>query len=277
VNAGSREADRHEPHSIVERVDLGTAELVSDPNRRRGWTLLVDGVAQSYVDLDDPTHLEFEYVRQVAAVIGAAGAPGAPLRVLHLGGGGLTIARYIEAVRPGSRQRVIERDAALATLVRRVLPLPQGAGIEVHTADAYEAVRGEFDTPFDLVIADAFRAARMPRSVAGTEFAARVARLLRPGGWYLANATDVPPWVLSRTLAATLRSAFADVALLAEPGSLGGRRFGNVVLFATGEPGGLPIERLTAIAAADRWRGLPVHGADLDRFIGDAQPRESPH
>ena len=38
----------------------GVASLEPDRRRERGWTLLVDGVPQSYVDLADPTHLEFE-------------------------------------------------------------------------------------------------------------------------------------------------------------------------------------------------------------------------
>jgi spermidine synthase len=317
VTADRSGADRRRAASIVEPVDLGTAELVPDPGWPRGWTLIVDGVAQSYVDLDDPTRLEFEYVRHVAALIDLAAAPGAPIRVLHLGGGGLTIPRYVEAVRPGSAQRVIERDGALIALVRRVLPLPAGANIQLHTADAYEAVQAEREGQFDLVIADVFRAARMPRGIAGAEFAARVARLLCPGGWYLVNATDVPPWAFSRSLAATLRGVFADVGLLAAPGPLRGRRFGNVVLLAANEPGGLPMRQLAAMAVQaagpvqagpvqagpvqagpvqagpaqagpaqagpaqaavpNRRIGLPVHGSDLDRFIGTAGSAAEPY
>src|SRR5688572_23802493 len=101
----------------------------------------MDGVAQSYVDLDRPTHLEFEYVRRVASVIDAIRARGQPLRVLHLGGGGLTLARYVHATRPGSSQDVVERDGALVRLVERSLPLPDAADVRILVADARTAVR----------------------------------------------------------------------------------------------------------------------------------------
>src|SRR4051794_10216029 len=84
--------DRRQTRSVP--VDGGIAELIPDPKRRHGWVLLFEGVAQSYVDLDDPRHLEFEYVRRVATVIDALAASGTPLRVLHLGGGGMTLPRY---------------------------------------------------------------------------------------------------------------------------------------------------------------------------------------
>jgi len=61
------------------------AELLPDPDRPRAWTLLLDGTPQSHVDLDDPEHLEFEYVRRLGHVVDLAAAPGRPLRVLHLG------------------------------------------------------------------------------------------------------------------------------------------------------------------------------------------------
>src|SRR5258705_1100717 len=114
---------------IVQPVDFGLAELVPDADRAAGWTLLLDGTPQSYVDLNDPTWLEYEYVRRLASVLDATGEPGAGLRILHLGGGALTLPRYVAATRPGSVQRVVERDAALAALVRGVLPLPRGADL----------------------------------------------------------------------------------------------------------------------------------------------------
>jgi hypothetical protein len=49
--------------TVAARVDFGIAELHPDPTRPRAWTLLLDGVPQSYVDLDDPTRLEFGYLR----------------------------------------------------------------------------------------------------------------------------------------------------------------------------------------------------------------------
>src|SRR2546423_600544 len=90
----------------------GAAALVPDPDRPGGWTLRLDGTPQSYVDTADPAVLHFEYMRRLGSVVDAAAPAGEPLRVLHLGGGALTLARYVAATRPGSTQQVVERDAA---------------------------------------------------------------------------------------------------------------------------------------------------------------------
>jgi spermidine synthase len=265
-------ASRRGPVSIVEPVDLGTAALVPDRDRPGGWTLLVDGVAQSHVDLDDPTYLEFEYMRRLASVIDAAAPAGAPLRVLHLGGGALTLPRYLEATRPKSRQRVVERDAALIALVRRVLPLPRGADLRVRVADARAAVEASRDAAFDLVIADVYRGAQMPSAVSSVEFVEHVARILRPDGYYAVNVADLPPLAFSRIQAATLRAIFPDVCVMAEAGTLRGRRYGNVVLAAAVRPGGLPVELLRIAARRDAFPARLLHGDDLSRFIAGARP-----
>src|SRR5215210_2450801 len=116
-------------------VTGGTAELLADADRDGSWMLLVNGTAQSHVDLDDPTHLEFEYVRRLGHVVDLIAPAGAPLRALHLGGGAWTLARYLAATRPGSAQRVAELDGALAELVEARLPA-DGLGIEVAVGDA---------------------------------------------------------------------------------------------------------------------------------------------
>ncbi len=65
----------------------GRVELLRDADRRSAWMLLVDGVPQSHVDLDDPGYLDFEYVRRLGHVIDTAAPAAQPLRVLHLGAG----------------------------------------------------------------------------------------------------------------------------------------------------------------------------------------------
>src|SRR6185369_7070389 len=123
---GPRLASRQRgPASIEAEVDFGVAELRPDPDHPGGWTLLLDGYPQSYVDAGDPRHLEFEYVRRLASVADLAAPPGLPLATLHLGGGALTLPRYLAATRPRSSQRVVERDARLTGMVRGALPLPR--------------------------------------------------------------------------------------------------------------------------------------------------------
>ena len=98
----------------------GQIELLADADRPGGWLLLVDRIRQSYVDLDDPTYLDFEYVQAFADVLGQL--PPGPLAVTHVGGGAGTLARYVAATRPRSPQIVLEPDAALTATVRARLP-----------------------------------------------------------------------------------------------------------------------------------------------------------
>ncbi|MGW4502959.1 spermidine synthase [Micromonospora sp. NPDC004336] len=252
-------------------VDAHRLELVVDPARPTGRTLLAAGVEQSYVDVADPRHLHFEYVRRMAAAADLAAPPGRPLTVLHLGGGALTLPRYLAATRPGSAQLVVERDAAVVDLVTRELPaLP--AGVDVRVADARDALADAPAGRYDLVLADIYRAARMPGHVATVEFAAEVARTLRPDGVYLVNVTDLPPLVFARVQAATLRAVFADVCLVADRRMLRGRRYGNVVLAAAPRAGRLPVARLAARAARDAVPGGVLHAAALDGFVAGARP-----
>jgi spermidine synthase len=261
-------------------VDSGMAELLLDADRPGAWMLLVDDVPQSHVDLDDPEYLDFDYMRRLGHLADLAAAPGQPLRVLHLGGGGLTLARYVAAARPGSSQLAVESDAALVALVRRWLPLDQparrdggrtGAGrIRIRVGDARAVLEQLPAASFDLVVADLFAGARTPAHLTSVEFAAAAARVLTPAGCYAVNVADGPPLGYARAQVATIGSVFAQVCLIADPGVLRGRRFGNLVLAAA--QGELPLAGLARRAAGDPFPGRLVHGADLDRFAAGAKP-----
>lgn len=263
------------PDSAHDRV-----ELLRDADRPDAWMLLIDGVPQSHVDLDDPGYLDFEYVRRLGHLLDLAAPAGQPLRVLHLGAGGLTLARYVAAIRPGSSQLAVESDAALVALVRRWLPLNQparrdggrtGAGrVRIRVGDARAVLEQLPAASFDLVVADLFAGARTPAHLTSVEFAAAAARVLAPAGRYAVNVADGPPLAYARAQVATVGSIFAQVCLIADPGVLRGRRFGNLVLAAAQDE--LPLTGLARRAAGDPFPGRLVHGADLDRFAAGAKP-----
>ncbi|CAM5401161.1 MULTISPECIES: fused MFS/spermidine synthase [Streptomyces] len=256
--------------SVTETVDGGLAELIPDPDRARAWTLLLDGAPQSHVDLDDPAYLSFEYQRRLGHVIDLVAPPGKPVQVVHLGGGALTLARYVAATRPRSTQQVVERDAPLVGLVRRELPLDRNARIRVRSTDAREGLAKVPDGWADLVIADVFSGARTPAHLTSAEFLDEVRRALAPGGWYAANLADGPPLTHLRGQIATAAARFAEVALVADPTVLRGRRFGNAVLLAADQP--LPVTDLTRRAASDPHPGRVEHGRTLRDFTGGATP-----
>jgi spermidine synthase len=246
----------------------GVAELVPDPDRPRAFTLLLDGTPQSHVDLADPTHIEFEYVRRMAAALDLLAPPAAPLRVLHLGGGALTLPRYVAATRPGSTQRVVEIDGPLVELVRGALPWDRRASIRVRVCDARAVVTGTPDAAYDVVVADVFAGSRTPAHLTSTEFVEQVARVLRPTGWYLANVADGPPLTYAKRQVATIRAVLPQACLVADAGVLRGRRFGNVVVLAGRTAP--PVDGLARRAAGDWFPGRVE--SDLDRFTGGAAP-----
>ena len=246
----------------------GLAEIVQDPDRTTGWTLLLDGAPQSHVDLADPTHLEFEYIRRIAAAIDLIAPPGQSLRVLHLGGGALTLPRYVAATRPGSAQRVVEIDGPLVDLVRRELPWDPKSKVRVRVGDAREVVTGARAGGYDLVISDVFAGARTPAHLASVEFIQEAARVLAPGGWLIANVADGPPLKYARAQVATIRAVLPQACLVADAAVLRGRRFGNVVIMAGRTPP--PVADLTRRAAGDWFPGRVE--SDLDRFTGGIAP-----
>jgi spermidine synthase len=252
------------------QVDSGLAELRPDRDRGRGWTLLLDGTPQSHGDLDDPTHLEFDYVRRLGHVVDLAAPPRHPLRVLHLGGGALTLPRYVAATRPRSGQQVVEVDGALVELVRRELPTDRAWRLRVRTGDARAVVGRLPRDAFDLVVMDVFAGARTPAHLATTEFLAAVAAVVRPSGSYVANLTDGGALAFTRGQVATVQAVFPHACLAADPAVLRGRRFGNLLLVAAAQP--LPVAALATRVAGDRFPGRVLHGPGLDRFRADAAP-----
>jgi spermidine synthase len=265
--------------AVSQDTGSGVVELTGDPGRPGAWTLLVNGVPQSHVDLDNPQYLEFEYMRRIGHLADLAAPAGQPLRVLHLGGGGLSLARYVAATRPGSCQLAVESDAALADLVRRRLPLGQrgrraGGGragrVRVRIADA-RAVLGEVPAgSFDMVVADLFTGDRTAAHLTSAEFTVAVARALAPSGIYAANVGDGPPLAHSRARVATVRSVFPHACLIADTAVLRGRRFGNLVVAAARQA--LPVAGLARRTAGDPFPGRLIHGGELDRFAAGAKP-----
>jgi spermidine synthase len=248
----------------------GFAKLMPDVDRERAWLLTVDGAPQSYVDLDEPTHLEFEYVRRVGHALDVVAEPGRALDVVHLGGGALTLPRYVAATRPGSRQHVVELDGALLDLVLEHLPTPAGADITTHAADARAWLDAAPAESADVLVADVFGGSRVPAHVTSVEYARAAARVLRGDGVYLANLADAAPFAFLRSQLANFAAVFEELALIAEPAVLRGRRFGNAVLVASHHP--VDTAALTRLTASDAFPARVEHGTALRDFIGDARP-----
>jgi len=212
------------------------AQIIEDPERDSGRTLILDALPHSYVDLDDEAHLEFDYMRMFGDVLAVAAPPDEPLDTLHLGGGALSLPRYLDATRPGSTSRVLEIDPMLEQLAVAELGYEPTSAIEVVTGDARLALEDEPDDAYDVVVGDTFAGLAVPWHLTTREVAGEVSRTLTDDGLYTVNLIDRPPMDFARAKAATLASVFTHVTVLGPPERLRGAEGGNLVLVASDAP-----------------------------------------
>jgi spermidine synthase len=245
------------------------ARVDADPNVPGGRTLILNSARHSYVDLDDPTHLEFAYVQWLGALVDVAGAGGAPIDALHLGGGGFTVPAYVEKTRPGSDQLVLELDGGLVDLDKRELGLETGPKLRTEVGDARVGLAGQRTGAYDVVVGDAFGHLVVPWHLATREMAADVSRVLRPGGFYAQNVIDYPPNRFIRAELATVSDVFPHVALIAPRAALEAQTGSNFVIVAS--QSALPLAEIrNHLDLVDEPVEL-VSGEQLDTFIDDAR------
>jgi len=256
------------PTPCEEETAYHCARVVADPERADGRVLMLDTLRHSYVDLADPTHLEFEYVRAIAAVVDATAAPGQPLSAVHVGGGGLTLPRYLAEVRPGTDSLVLEVDPGVVAVDREQLELETSERLQVRVVDGRVGLADERPGARDLVIGDAFGGLSVPWQLTTREALELVDASLADDGVYAVNLIDHPPLSFVRAELATMRAVFPHVVLLARVPVLAGEDGGNVVAVASRSPS--PSAAIET-ALGDRelaWR--VAEGSALDAFVGDA-------
>ncbi|MDO6143903.1 spermidine synthase [Paenarthrobacter aurescens] len=228
-----------------------------------GYILSIGGAEQSHVNLADPSDIFYEYLRRIGHVVDLAAEPGRPIRALHLGAGALTLARYIQATRPGSEQYAVELERELLDFVLQKLPMPEGTVLTTQIGDARESLVGLPDqVMFDVVILDIFSGPEAPEHIACREFYEEAAARLQPEGILIINVGDEPALTLVRSQVAALRQAMTDVAAFAEAGMFAGRYPGNIVLVGTGKQ--WPSEWTTQLLARGPHPAKVLTGVELD-------------
>ena len=162
--------------------------------------LSIGGAEQSHVNLADPADIFYEYLRRIGHVVDLAAPWGEPITALHLGAGALTLARYIQATRPGSVQYAVELERELLDFVLQQLPLPEGTELHTVIGDARDALAElPAELRFDVVILDIFSGPEAPEHIACTEFYQEAAAQLTPRGVLIVNVGDEPGLTLVRS------------------------------------------------------------------------------
>ncbi|WP_144794572.1 spermidine synthase [Microbacterium paludicola] len=248
---------KDEPHAVV-LSDGRTAHVVPHAD---GWMLEVGGVRQSHIAAPGQP-LALAYARWMMAALGRRQRS----RVAQLGGGLLMLAREIAWRWPGAEQVVVESEPALVALVRTRFPAPDGVRVIEGDARAWLA-RAE-PRSHEAILVDVFHDGRIPPAFSSIELASDARRVLTDDGVLVVNSVAGPELTFTRRQLAGLRSVFPHVAMIVQGSALGGLRFGNACLIASGA-------EIEADAIREQLRGDASKGAlvtDLDALIGDAAP-----
>ena len=244
------------------------AVVVDDPERTTGRVLLLDGAPHSYVDLADPTHLEFAYAKGVVAAIDTAYAPGQPLRAYHLGAGALTLPNFLDRTRPGTRSVVSEIDPGVVAIDRDRLGYDPGGPIELRVEDGRLGLRRLAPDSQDLVVGDAFGGISVPWHLTTREAVGEVSRVLASDGTYVVNMIDRGPLGFARAEVATLEDGFPYVALMARTDTLARTGGGNLVAIASPAP--IDVAGIAdRLAQQDIGWGV-ITGSELDAWVDGA-------
>jgi len=235
------------------------ADAADDPDgRANGRSLILDSTRHAHVDLEDPEFMDVRYMRLFVDAIDAM--PAGPLRVLHIGGGGFSLPRYLETVRPGSTNMVLELDAGLVEIARAELGFVDTGTTDVLTGDARVHLDDLPTDGFDLVVGDAFGGASVPWHLTTVEVMHEIDRLLAPDGVYVMNVIDGQENRFARAQVATLQEVFAQLAVV-EPAGGVGRTASNQMIMAAHRP--------TLDLSVDPADGRLISGPEVDDFIGD--------
>ena len=130
---------------------------------RAFWLVEGDGV-QGYVDLDDPEHLDLEYTKVIASVLGYLDFG----NVVHVGGGGLMLPRYILSKWPNVLQTVFEPDMDIIEFIGHTLKTLEGFNVVNTTGE--EGLAKLPDNFTHLTIVDAFQGEMVPRALMSQDF-----------------------------------------------------------------------------------------------------------
>jgi spermidine synthase len=148
------------------------------------------GDIQSAMRLSRPHALVLAYAR--AMMCFALFVP-RPARILMVGLGGGSMARFCYRHFPDARITVLELHPEVIALREQFMVPPDDARFRVVHADAAEWMAGAADALFDVIVVDGFDAAGLPPALASLPFYKDCRRRLTPDGVLAANVFSYDP------------------------------------------------------------------------------------
>lgn len=177
---------------FYEETDYYTIEVKKvEKNGRPLEAVVLDNLIHSFVDLQDPLHLQYGYERVYAELIAWKVMPDTPFRALIIGGGGYTFPRYLEAKYPNAQIDVVEIDPRLTEVAYAHLGLSRQTRIRSFNQDArWFLMNFPEKKVYDFIFGDAFNDLTIPYHLTTKEFSAMIHSLLKPDGMLVANIID---------------------------------------------------------------------------------------
>ncbi|WP_204247083.1 spermidine synthase [Arthrobacter alpinus] len=243
------------------------ASIEADPWHSNAFVLSIDGAEQSHVNVAEPQEVFYEYLRRIANTIDLLKPAGEPVTALHLGAGALTLARYIQATRPGSLQHAVELERELLDFVLDQLPMPAGTNLTSHVGDAREAlIELPQELRFDVIILDIFSGPEAPSHLACADFYQEAAARLAPNGILAVNVGDEPGFTLVTSQSKALQEAMGHVAAYGTSMLFSRRYPGNIILLGKNSP--WPDGWAQQLVAAGPHPATVLTGVELDDLTG---------
>lgn len=202
---------------------------------------------QSSMRLARPNDLELAYTRSMMAFL-LFNPP--PRRVLMVGLGGGSLAKFVYHRLTGAVTEVLEVNPQVVSIARRMFELPAAdARLAVRVCDAAQFIAAD-SGGFDAVLVDGYDGESQVAELATTEFYSGCRRRLERGGVLVVNL-----WGSDRRFddnVACIEDAFPSATLC-----LPAEKPGNVIVFAFRDP-----------PAALRWDELTRKADELESHYG---------
>lgn len=225
------------------RDEHGLIEVVQDDFER---TLHFGSVAkQSAMERSNPIRLALSYTRAMLAPL--IFLPGEPVRVLLVGLGGGSLAKFLLHYYPDLRLDVVELRPAVTEVAKNYFALPESPRLTLSIADATEFVRLLPDRGlYDLILLDAFDQRGIAPGICTLAFFTACRSLLNDAGLLSVNLWSRDRVALEEVLE-DIRSSFGAVPLRLPVD-------GKDNLIAIG--GAPPLKRRDARAISEKAKGL---------------------
>ncbi len=172
--------------------------------------LVLDNLTHSYVNLQNPLHVEYKYEKIYIDVLKWKFNKEDSFKTLTIGGGGYTFPRYMEVYYPNAGIDVVEIDPAVTKVTYKFLGLPKDTRIKSFNTDGRWFVM-KCKEKYDVIFADAYNDLSIPYHLTTKEFAQQLKDIMKPGGILLTNIIDnFQTGLFLPSYMKTVRSVFGD-------------------------------------------------------------------